>query len=140
MISEYYIEKSVNILHNNNVNIVYADANFFEAKEGKWNLPDYNLTNFLRYNCIPIFAIIRRDVFIKVEGFDEKLKFTEDWDLWIKIIKHFGGVYKIPETMYYYRQRHDKTSLSDNKHINNNSDLSRLYIYNKHQLSIPNTC
>jgi len=133
LIHESYIEKAVKVLNENQtINIVYADAAFFGAEVGKWDLADYNLQDFLKYNSIPIFAVIKNDVFHKVGGFDEKLTFTEDWELWIRIIKIFGGVYKINETMYFYRKRFNKTSLSDNMNVNNNSDLSRLYIYNKH--------
>ena len=133
LIHESYIEMAVKVLNENtSINIVYGDAEFFGAEVGKWDLADYNLQDFLKYNSIPIFAVIKNDVFHKVGGFDEQLTFTEDWELWIRIIKAFGGVHKINETMYFYRKRFNKTSLSDNMNVNNNSDLSRLYIYNKH--------
>lgn len=132
-IHESYVAKGVQILEENqDINIVYADAEFFGATTGKWELAEFNLVSFLKYNCIPIFAMLRRDVFLSVGKFDTNLNFTEDWELWIRIIKTYGGVHKIPETLYYYRKRHNKTSLSDNMTVNNNSDLSRLYIYNKH--------
>ncbi|RXR19085.1 glycosyltransferase [Flavobacterium amnicola] len=133
LIHENYVQKAVKVLNENPaINIVYADAEFFGAEIGKWELSEYNLQDFLKYNSIPIFAVIKKDVFHAVGNFDEQLTFTEDWELWIRIIKTYGGVYKIPETMYYYRKRFNKSSLSDNMNVNNNSDLSRLYIYNKH--------
>lgn len=132
-IQETYLEKAAQLLEQNpNLQIVYADAEFFGATSGKWELANYNVVSFLKYNCIPIFAMHRRAVFLEVGQFDTHLNFTEDWELWIRIIKKYGGVYKIPETMYYYRKRENQTSLSDNMNVNNNSDLSRLYIYNKH--------
>lgn len=133
LLHENYIEKAVAIFQGNpKINIVYGTAEFFGAEVGKWELADYNVQDFLKYNSIPIFAVIKKDVFHDVGGFDDQLTFTEDWELWIRIIKKYDGVYKIPETVYYYRKRFNKTSLSDNMNVNNKSDLSRLYIYNKH--------
>ncbi len=133
LIAPSYIKKSIECLENNPMlNIVYSEAEYFGAKKGKWNLPEFKLPNFLVENCIPISAIIRNEVFTKVGKFDENLNFVEDWELWIKIIMEFGGVYQIPETLFYYRKRFDKSSITDNENIESIKDWSRLYIYNKH--------
>lgn len=128
-----YISQCVAVFNKNStINIVYSDANYFGAQEGKWKLNDFKLPQFLLANCIPICAMIKKDVFNKVGTFDENLTFTEDWELWIRIVKDFGGVYKIPSSLFFYRKRDDNTSLSDNKDVNDNNDKSKLYIYNKH--------
>jgi glycosyltransferase involved in cell wall biosynthesis len=128
-----YINKCVEILESNSdINIVYSDIELFGSQTGKWELQNFSMPQFLVNNCIPISALIKKEVFDKVGQFDENLSFTEDWELWIRIVKQFGGVYKIPELLFFYRKREDKSSLTDNKDTNLNDEKSRLYIYNKH--------
>jgi glycosyltransferase involved in cell wall biosynthesis len=133
LIAPSFIKKSVELLEKDEkLNIVYSKAEFFDAKKGIWNLSDFKMPNFLIDNCIPITALIRTEVFRKVGKFDEKLGFTEDWELWIRIVLQFGGVYQIPEVLFYYRQRYDKSSITDNKNLDAVKERTRLYIYNKH--------
>lgn len=132
-IESTYISKCISYLENNtSMNLVYSEAEFFEAKKGKWDLKEFEMPNFLIDNCIPIFCVIRINVFEKVGKFDENLNYTEDWELWIRIIKEFGGVYRIPEVLFYYRKRKSKNSLTDTENKDDISEKSRLYIYNKH--------
>ncbi|MEJ8591156.1 glycosyltransferase [Riemerella anatipestifer] len=118
---------------NPKLEIVYTDAEFFEGKSGKWNLSEFSLKQFLVDNCIPIYPIIKKDTFLSLGGFDSHLKYTEDWELWIRIVKQGGGVKKINKILYQYRKHTGKNkSLTDLNEIENVSDKSRLYIYNKH--------
>ncbi len=133
LIAPSYIKKCIDYLEQNqNINIVYSNAAFIGARKGNWNLPEFKLPNYLVENCIFISAVIRKEVFDKVGKFDENLHFLEDWELWIKIIMEFGGVHRISETLFYYRKRFDKSSITDNENIELIKDSSRLYIYNKH--------
>jgi glycosyltransferase involved in cell wall biosynthesis len=133
-IAPSYIQKCVAILEIHNfINIVYSDAIFFGAQKGIWHLPEFKLPDFLVSNCIYISAMIRTEVFKAVGGFDENLKFAEDWELWLRIIKNYGGVSKIAEKLFFYRKHANKTSLSDNKSNNNDEEKYMLYIYTKHQ-------
>lgn len=128
-----YLEKAFKEINKNNRCLVYSNTTFFGAEEGRWNLAEYSVQNILKNNCIPIFAIHKKEDFLKAGMFDENLWFGEDWDLWISIIeKTKGDVYKIPEDLFFYRKRHDKSSLSDNMNHNNTADKARLYIFNKH--------
>ena len=133
LINPNYIAKCLVVYEKNNtLNIVYSEVELFDAEKGKWELDEFKLPHFLFYNCIPIFAMIKTSVFNELGGFDENLSFTEDWELWIRIVKDYGGVYKIPEILFYYRKRLNKSSLSDNMDINSNAEKSRAYIYYKH--------
>ncbi len=129
-----YVKKCIaEYQRNPELNIVYSGAEFFGNKSGIWKLPDFEPTSFLLNNCIPIFAMLRRDVFFDVGKFDENMHFIEDWELWIRILKKYPGVYKIPETLFYYRKSAAKNSLTDlNDKQNDISDTARLYLYNKH--------
>jgi hypothetical protein len=88
----------------------------------------------LIYNCIFITALIRKAEFLDLGGFDERLSFTEDWDLWLSFVDKYGEniVCKFDETLFYYRKHEDKSSLTDNKINDNNEEMSRFIIYNKH--------
>jgi len=128
-----YLEKAYTEINKNNRCIVYSNTTFFDAEEGRWNLQEYSVENILKNNCIPIFAIHKKENFLKAGMFDENLWFGEDWDLWINIIKQTKGeVYKIDEDLFFYRKRNDKSSLSDKMNDNNTADKARLYIFNKH--------
>lgn len=122
------------VLKNNPaINIVYSDIEFFEAREGILILNDFKLPQFLYDNCIPIGTLVRKEVFDALGGFDENLRYLEDWELYIRIVREYGGVYKIPQTLYYYRKRCDKSSLSDTSVTSVLEEDSRLYIYSKHR-------
>jgi glycosyltransferase involved in cell wall biosynthesis len=133
LIATSYITKCVKLLDKNpNLNIIYSDSTYFGAKKGKWKLPDFKLPDFLGQNCIPISSVIRREVFENVGKFDTNINYTEDWELWIRIVKSYGGVYKIPQALFFYRKRHDKSSLTDAKKNKDIKEKATLYIYNKH--------
>lgn len=133
LINEKYIEKCVAILDNNQkIEIVYARASYFEAKKGEWKLNAFNITDFLRQNCIHISCLIRKKTFDKLGGFDTKLKILEDWDLWIRIIDNKPkAVFRIDEILFYYRKRKEKSSLTNTLHKKDIFETSYLYVYNK---------
>ena len=130
-----YVEKCISVYEKNqNLEIVYSDAEYFGLKTGVWKLPNFNLNTFLLDNCIPIFAMIKRESFLQVGKFDENLNYMEDWELWIRIIQNNNNVYKIPEILFSYRKSTENTSLTDLNEIKSDDifDVSLLYIYNKH--------
>lgn len=132
LIAPTFIEKCINLISNDpGISIAYTKAVYFEAQQGEWKLPEFNMPDFLLDNCIPITSVIKRNRFQQIGGFDENLDFLEDWDLWIRIIKEGGTAKRINEHLFYYRKRFNQTSLTDNKFKHNKSDESRLYVYNK---------
>lgn len=48
-------------------------------------------------------VMIRRDAYCAVGGFDETLTHSEDWDLWIRLAKHYDYV-TVPRPQILYRQ------------------------------------
>lgn len=83
-----YIEKCHQLAKKERLDIVYTDAQYFDAVNKKWDLPEFKLPDFLHCNCIYITAMIRKSAFDAVGGFDTSLTQFEDWDLFISIIKH----------------------------------------------------
>jgi glycosyltransferase involved in cell wall biosynthesis len=133
LIAATYLSKCIACMENDStLNIVFSDSQYFDAQTGAWKLPPYSLERMLIDNCIHISAVTRREIFNIVGGFDENINYTEDWELWIRIASKYGGVCKIPEILFSYRKRQDKSSLTDNINRDYVSEKSRLYIYSKH--------
>ncbi|WP_421773541.1 glycosyltransferase family 2 protein [Gracilimonas sp.] len=47
--------------------------------------------------------IIKKDVLVKVNGFDEKLRSAQDWDLWLRIAEAGYSFLAIQDPMVYYK-------------------------------------
>jgi len=101
-----YVEQAVVYLENNpNTQIVYCNAAFFGEQSGQWILPDFSIEHMLRQNLIFCSAVFRRSEFNKTAGYNTNMRFGwEDWDFWLSILKNGGDVYKIPETLFFYRK------------------------------------
>ncbi|WP_444626178.1 glycosyltransferase [Flavobacterium columnare] len=133
LLAKDYISKAIQIFDDNNeINLVYGNVELFGSEKGIWALKDYKMPDFLLENTIPIFAIHKKEHFIALGGFDLNLHFAEDWDLWIRLTKQYGGVYKMNEIVYHYRKHLHQDSLTDLMKRGNQIDRARLYIFNKH--------
>ncbi len=78
----------------------------FGSEEYLWRKGFHEPEGFLRENCATITAMLRREVFLQVGGFDESIQLgMEDWDLWLKLASrgYWGGT--IPEFLDWYRRR-----------------------------------
>lgn len=104
-IGSTYVEKAVAVLKTRpDVSIVYCEAEFFGLRTGKWNLPPFSLELMLYRNVIFASAFFRKSQWEAAGGYNPKVsKAFEDWDFWLSLIKRGGGVYQIPETLFYYR-------------------------------------
>ncbi|MDO5059777.1 MAG: glycosyltransferase family 2 protein, partial [Neisseria sp.] len=91
----------------------------------------FDLKSFLLSNGLYVTALIRKAHFDAAGGFDTGLTMNEDWDLFISMIKRGGKVYKIPETLFFYRQRENLSSVCNTASKEKKSD-NLLKIYNKH--------
>ena len=111
-IESNYINEAVEILQNNpSVKIVYCEVQFFGARNDKWNLPVFNMREFLIDNIIFCTALFRKKDFLETKGYDSNIvKGFEDWDLWISMLEKGGEVYRIPGIRFYYRIRKNSTS------------------------------
>lgn len=129
-----YVERCVSEFErDNSLNLVYTETEFFEAMTGVFTLPEYSYKGLLINNCIPATAMIRTKDFKEVGMYDENLKITEDWDLWIRYLAKYPNVYKIPDNLFFYRKRLSKDSMTDlnAKSQNIEGSIARVYIYNK---------
>jgi len=134
LIDKTFLEKTHQILSKNNeTRICYTKGKFFEKTDKEWVLQPFNTFDFLIENCIPITALIYKEDFEKVGGFDTQLNYYEDWDFWISLVEIGAKVHKIDEFLFFYRIRNTTDSLT-NTSIDNSSRLSDNFfeIYKKH--------
>lgn len=130
LIDPSYIKKCLDVAENG-YDIVYSKARFFGRKKGELYLPEYQLLDFLCSNCIYVSALIRKDLFDEVGGFDESIMQMEDLECFINMIKHGAKVYRVSEELFFYRKRDDKSSKSDSAKVDE-MEKSFLSIYLKH--------
>ena len=105
-IAPTYIEQAVKILDaNENIGVVYCEAEYFGAKSGKLNLKPATVKNMLTQNRIFATSMFRKSDFTKFGGYkpDGELG-CEDWDLWLSFIENGYEIYQIPEILFYYRK------------------------------------
>lgn len=129
-IAPTYIEKAVDILDKfPEIGIVYCNAEYFGNKKGKWKLPEFDKNEIIFANQIFSCALFRKLDFDNAGKYKEYMnKGLEDWDLWLSFIENGLKVYKIDETLFFYRlqNQESRTDLANsnlqelNKSILNN--------------------
>jgi glycosyltransferase involved in cell wall biosynthesis len=108
-IAPAYLEKAVKILdENKNIGIVYCEAEFFGEENLKWDLPEFRLSRILIDNLIFASSFFRKDDWRKVGGYKPEMIYGwEDYEFWLSLIELKREVYRIPETLFFYRKRSD---------------------------------
>jgi glycosyltransferase involved in cell wall biosynthesis len=107
---DIYLSEGVSLLRRNpGVGVVYADAEFFGERSGRWQIPDFNLLSLIRMNFIDACALYRKSVWEKVGGYDEQTicMGVEDWDFWLRLAFNGGTFVHLPEIGFDYRVRSD---------------------------------
>lgn len=105
LISENYISEAVKIFEEQqNVKVVYCEAEKFGGKTGKWNLKPFSLKLLAHDNMIFVSGLYRKKDWEACGGYPEDLKWvSEDWVFWIAMLKNGGKVVRLPITGFYYR-------------------------------------
>jgi glycosyltransferase involved in cell wall biosynthesis len=106
-IDNTYLEKATSILDKKeNVGIVYCEAELFGKRTGKWEIPDYKLPWILLRNLIFSVGVFRKKDWERTNGYNTNMIHGwEDYDFWLSIIELGREVVRIPELLYFYRQR-----------------------------------
>lgn len=90
------------------------------------------ISNFMFDNNSVAFALIRKQEWERIGGYDEKMRNGfEDWEFWINMTKSGGEIYIIPEYLFNYRQKQKNSLAKDAKMHFREENL--YYIYKKHQ-------
>lgn len=127
-----FFSKAVAILEKEqNTAVVTSYIKYFGNKTGYSKPRGGNAFNFLFSNQCPACAMVRKEVWDQVGGYDESMKLGyEDWEFYIRITKLNWEVHLIPEFLLYYRQT-NKSTLQNHTHPNRAAIIQ--YILEKHK-------
>ena len=83
----------------------------FGDENWTWTPASCDLPALLARNTVNGAALVRRDVFLGVGGYDETMRDgCEDWDLWLRLVEQGRRGAIIPEILFEYRR--SSTSMS----------------------------
>lgn len=119
--NERKIEKQVNVFQNDkSIGLVYTgNFNIYNDLKIKYSyIPTKQgdlSSNIFEKNYIGSTSsvMVRKDLLIKVEGFDEKLPAIQDYDLWIRICQ-IANVGVVSEPLLYYYNELNNNQISSN--------------------------
>ncbi|HEX9414175.1 MAG TPA: glycosyltransferase family 2 protein [Ktedonobacterales bacterium] len=101
------------ILDDPQVDIIYFDEDKLTA-DGRRRLdpffkPDWSPEMLLSANYL-MHAVLRRDVFAQVGGFDPAAEGTQDWDLMLRCTERTQAIRHIPKVLYHWRMMPGSTA------------------------------
>ena len=83
----------------------------FGDERWTWAPERCDLPALLARNAVNGAAVVRRQAFDAVGGYDEAMREgCEDWDLWLRLVESGRHGTIIPEVLFYYRRRADSMS------------------------------
>jgi GT2 family glycosyltransferase/tetratricopeptide (TPR) repeat protein len=97
----HHLETLVSFLEESRYQAAYTDAwqicqrkeqgEYIEIQRSVPYSRDFNRDMLLITNCFPVLCMMHEKVCLETTGvFDETLTTHEDWDLWIRLSRHFG--------------------------------------------------
>lgn len=132
-----YLRKAKEIFDNNKkVGIVSCHVQCFGSNNNQWELPSHiNIEDALVDSPVHTASCFRREAHENSGGYDVNLRGYEDWDHWIRIIKHEWELRVIPEKLFNYYIRPNSKVKTSNKNaldlvskiIENHKDLYEKY-------------
>jgi glycosyltransferase involved in cell wall biosynthesis len=131
---DVYLNEGVSLLKNNpSIGVIYADAEYFGEKSGRWHVPEFNLLSLIRTNFIDTCALYRKRLWEKVGGYDEQMPVFgwEDWDFWLRLANHGGRFVHLPKIGFDYRVRRDSLVAKAQQHA---AEIAN-YIFGKPEMA-----
>lgn len=107
-----WFAKAVSVLDGqSNLSFVSHWLETFGDEHWTWRPERCDLPALLARNTVNGAALVRREAFETVGGYDESMRDgCEDWDFWLRLVERgFEGTI-IPEVLFYYRRRADSMS------------------------------
>lgn len=127
-----FFQKAMDVLNNEPATgVVTSYIRYFGNRKGSAKPRGGNAFNFLFSNQCPACAMVRREAWDQIGGYDENMKLGyEDWEFYIRLTKAKWDVHLIPEFLLYYRQT-NKSTLANDTHPNRRQIID--YILEKHK-------
>ncbi|MCD8438968.1 glycosyltransferase family 2 protein [Tenacibaculum finnmarkense] len=89
---------------NKSIDVLYGDLLYFGDIDKVEKNHEFNkVALWFENNIVPVCSFVRRDLWVKVGGFDEGLKTFEDYDFWIQCAVKGGDFKYLPMFTYKYR-------------------------------------
>jgi len=105
-----YLNEALSLLKDNpSLDVIYADAEYFGGKNGRWHVPEFDLLSLIRTNFIDACALYRKNLWEEVGVYDGHMPLMglEDWDFWLRVVVHGGTFFHLPKIGFDYRVRSD---------------------------------
>lgn len=109
-VRDAYLNEAASLLKDNpSLDVIYADAEYFGERNGRWHVPEFDLSSLIRANFIDACALYRKSLWEKVGEYDEHMPSMgwEDWDFWLRVAAHGGAFFHLPKIGFDYRVRSD---------------------------------
>ncbi|MEM6795597.1 MAG: glycosyltransferase [Acidobacteriota bacterium] len=87
------------------IGAVYGDRQEFGLRSGRFIARDFDLEKILRGNYIDACAVVRREMWSDIGGYDPSLRAWEDWELWIRASCRGWELRRLDELAFDYRVR-----------------------------------
>lgn len=92
------------------VSHVYCQERLVERGRGIWRVPEWDPVLMMITNLHPVTALVRRECFEAVGGFDESMRRGyEDWDLWLKFVERGWRGVRVREPLFVWRRHSEAT-------------------------------
>jgi glycosyltransferase involved in cell wall biosynthesis len=86
-------------------NVIFSPAHLFGTQESVWRYPAFRPDRMIDTFFIAGCGAFRRDLWASVGGYDETMRFAEDWDLHIRAHLAVGLVpHQLSQPLWHYRQ------------------------------------
>ena len=120
LINSTYLECAYWTLETNKkASWAYADTINFDGQEFTW-VKGYHPKREIKENILVMTAMIRKEAFLKVNGFEIREKNVyEDWCLWLKMIKAEMFPVRMNFLGFWYRKKSAEESELQQSHANN---------------------
>ncbi|MCG8527401.1 MAG: glycosyltransferase, partial [Opitutales bacterium] len=111
----YYVAKEIN--EHSDADLIFSDEDKIDA-DGKRFDPyfksDWNPDLFLSHNCISHLGVYRTSILREIEGFNEDLNGSQDWDMALRFLLKTTPerIRHIPRVLYHWRYLDTSTSKS----------------------------
>lgn len=125
LIEKTTLEQLYRAINANKGDIITTRVMYFGTETGEMVLPQPTKKNMARQNCLVNAALFKRTLFDRIGGFDTAFNDgLEDYDFWLNAIyRQKCRFYRIPEILFYYRQKPLAESRNEQQKATKNAEL-----------------